>query len=502
MTSSRGGSRAGEMFGPYELRSLIGAGGMGEVYQAYDTVKDRVIAVKLLRREFAADPSFQERFRRESRVAARLQGPHVIPVHDFGEINGVLYIDMRFVEGRDLKTVLAENGPLDPPRATSIVAQVAAALDAAHACGLVHRDVKPENVLLNRDDFAYLVDFGIAHLGGETGLTSAGTAIGSCAYMAPERFTGGQVGPAADIYSLACLLYECLTGQPPFPVGNVTALMSAHILSPPPRPSATRPGLETALDGVIAWGMAKDPAARCSSAGELARTAGSAAASALSSSRAAASWDTRESAGQWSDLEVTRDAQRDYVGESGTGSRGGGFGRRALVLAASAAAVLAAAILVLVLWLASGEKRSTTPANPPASSTETTSAPGAAENPTAAASPPTSPPQISLPGTDAQGFVDYRGARCDLGSSPAVMARTTQSVLVICEIGPANYYYRGVRLRDNKSIELANAVRSSDGFDVTNPFDGTRYEVRPTGISITSPGGQVSSEPMMEYAAR
>ncbi|MCV6982594.1 serine/threonine protein kinase, partial [Mycolicibacterium pulveris] len=153
-------------FGPYELRSLIGAGGMGEVYQAYDTVKDRVVAVKLLRREFAADPSYQERFRRESRVAARLQEPHVIPVHDFGEINGVLYIDMRLVEGHDLKTVLAENGPLDPARATSIVAQVAAALDAAHACGLVHRDVKPENVLLNRNDFAYLVDFGIAHLGG------------------------------------------------------------------------------------------------------------------------------------------------------------------------------------------------------------------------------------------------------------------------------------------------------------------------------------------------
>jgi serine/threonine protein kinase len=136
----------------------------------------------------------------------------------------------------------AGTGPLDPARAASIVAQVAAALDAAHASGLVHRDVKPENVLLTANDFAYLIDFGIAHLGGESGLTSAGAAIGSCAYMAPERFTGGQVGPAADVYSLACLLYECVTGAPPFPTGELSQLMGAHIMSPPPRPSVTGPG--------------------------------------------------------------------------------------------------------------------------------------------------------------------------------------------------------------------------------------------------------------------
>jgi serine/threonine protein kinase len=161
------------MFGPYELQSLLGVGGMGEVYRAYDTDKDRTVAVKLLRAEMSADPGFQERFRRESRIVARLQEQHVIPVHDFGEINGVLYIDMRLVEGNNVHTVLRENGPLDPARATSIVGQVAAALDAAHASGLVHRDVKPENVLLTANDFAYLVDFGIAHLCGDSGLTSA-----------------------------------------------------------------------------------------------------------------------------------------------------------------------------------------------------------------------------------------------------------------------------------------------------------------------------------------
>ena len=199
MTSPYGGSRLGTRFGPYELQSLIGVGGMGEVYRAYDTVKGRTVAVKLLRSEMAADPGFQERFRRESRVAARLQEPHVIPVHDFGDIGGVLYIDMRLVEGASLKDELRANGPLEPGRAASIIAQVAAALDAAHSDGLVHRDIKPENVLLTPDDFAYLVDFGIAHAGGDASVTSTGLVIGSCVYMSPERFSGGRVGPPADV---------------------------------------------------------------------------------------------------------------------------------------------------------------------------------------------------------------------------------------------------------------------------------------------------------------
>ncbi|HEX2402303.1 MAG TPA: serine/threonine-protein kinase, partial [Mycobacterium sp.] len=211
MTSPQGGSRLGTRFGPYELNSLIGVGGMGEVYRAYDTVKERTVAVKVLRAEMAADPNYQERFRRESRVAARLQEPHVIPVHDFGDIDGVLYIDMRLVEGGSLKDELRANGPLAPTRAVSIIAQMGAALDAAHADGLVHRDIKPENVRLTPDDFAYLVDFGIAHGGGDPSMTTTGLIIGSCAYMSAERFSGGQVGPSADVYSLTCLLYESLT---------------------------------------------------------------------------------------------------------------------------------------------------------------------------------------------------------------------------------------------------------------------------------------------------
>ena len=277
MTSPYGGSRLGTRFGPYELNSLIGVGGMGEVYRAYDTIKDRTVAVKVLRAEMAADPNYQERFRRESRVAARLQEPHVIPVHDFGDIDGVLYIDMRLVEGGSLKDELRANGPLDPSRAASIIAQVAAALDAAHSDGLVHRDIKPENVLLTPDDFAYLVDFGIAHGGGDASITMTGLIIGSCAYMSAERFSGGQVGPPADVYSLTCLLYESLTGRPPFETGDLRQLMTAHLFSPPPRPSIMRRGINRAFDDVIAKGMAKKPAERFASAGELAKAATAAA---------------------------------------------------------------------------------------------------------------------------------------------------------------------------------------------------------------------------------
>ena len=284
MSSTYRGARLGTQFGPYELRSLIGVGGMGEVYRAHDTIKGRMVAVKVLRTELAADPSFQERFRRESRMAARLQEPHVIPVHDFGDIRGVLFIDMRLVDGGSLKDLLRAQGALEPVRAARIIAQVAAALDAAHAEGLVHRDIKPENVLLTRDDFAYLVDFGIAHSGGDASVTASGSVIGSCAYMATERFTEGRVGPQADVYSLACVLYECLTGETPFEHEELQQVMSAHMFSPPPRPSIMRRGIGRAFDDVIAAGMAKEPAERFSSAGELARAATEAASTAPSPS--------------------------------------------------------------------------------------------------------------------------------------------------------------------------------------------------------------------------
>ncbi|GAA5084605.1 protein kinase domain-containing protein [Nocardia iowensis] len=270
-------TRIGTRFGPYELRSLLGRGGMGEVYEAYDTVKDRVVAVKLLPTDLAKDPIFQQRFRRESQAAARLAEPHVIPIHDWGEIDGVLYIDMRLVRGHDLRSVLRGDGPLTPARAIGIIEQIAAALDAAHAEGLVHRDVKPANILVTASDFAYLADFGIARSAQDPDMTATGAAaVGSYSYIAPERFENGPVTGTTDVYSLACVLYECLTGTQPFRADAMSALIHAHISTPPPRPSAVRPGVPAALDEVIARGMAKRPTDRYSTAGGLASAAKSA----------------------------------------------------------------------------------------------------------------------------------------------------------------------------------------------------------------------------------
>lgn len=262
----------GTPFGRYQLIELLGRGGMGEVWKAFDTATQRVVAVKVLPPQLAADPVFEQRFRREAFAAASLNNPHVVPIHNFGEIEGRLYVDMRLIEGEDLEHVLAR-GPLEPPRAVKIIEQIASALNAAHRVGLVHRDVKPSNILLCEDDFAYLIDFGIARGAGETGLTGTGNVIGTWPYMAPERFSTGRSDTPSDIYALACVLYECLTASRPFPGESVEQQIAGHLTTPPPRPSITRPGVTPQLDAVIAVGMAKDPEKRYPSTTELARAA-------------------------------------------------------------------------------------------------------------------------------------------------------------------------------------------------------------------------------------
>ncbi|WNV74698.1 serine/threonine-protein kinase [Geodermatophilus sp. DSM 44513] len=288
MTGQPGEAR----FGPYLVLGVLGSGGMGQVLRAHDGDHERDVALKVLHPHWAQDEDYRDRFRREARIAARLTEPHVIPIHRYGEIDGQLFLDMRLVEGEGLDSLLRRAGPLDPARAVDLVGQVARALDAAHADGLVHRDVKPSNVLLvaradRRDlagsaageDFAYLADFGIARDardGPGPALTAVGTAVGSTEYMAPERFGATPPDARADVYSLACLLFELLTGRRPFVPADPARLMAAHLHDRPPTPSSLRPGLPPALDDVVLRGLAKDPDLRWQRAGDLAAAARSA----------------------------------------------------------------------------------------------------------------------------------------------------------------------------------------------------------------------------------
>ncbi|WP_234293551.1 serine/threonine-protein kinase [Nocardia jinanensis] len=261
----------GTEFGRYRLLDPLGAGAMGEVHRAYDTGTERMVAVKVLSKEFAQDKTYRRRFQREAQLVARLHEPHIVPIHDFGEIDGRLFLEMRLVEAPNLATLLADQGPLDTAEAVAVITQIAAALDAAHTSGVVHRDVKPSNILVTPDGFAYLIDFGIARSGQDTTLTRAGTMIGTLAYMAPERLTLDQIDARSDVYSLACVLYECLAGTKPYRGDSVERQIAAHLTDRPPLPSAA--GVPPAFDAVIAQGMAKDPDERYRSAGELAAAA-------------------------------------------------------------------------------------------------------------------------------------------------------------------------------------------------------------------------------------
>jgi YVTN family beta-propeller protein len=248
---------------------------MGEVYKAYDTHRERDVALKLLPQDLSGDEEYLRRFKRESHVAARLREQHVIPVYDYGEIDDRLFIVMRLVDGTDLGALLQEDGRIAPQRAVDLVGQVAEALDAAHADHLVHRDIRPSNILVTSSDFVYVVDFGIARpVGGRQAAdATTGPAVGTLNYMAPERFADDAVDGRSDVYSLACVLYECLTGVPPFTGKDLPTLIYAHLYTSPPQASATAEGTGPALDEVIARGMAKDPADRFPTAGLLVEAA-------------------------------------------------------------------------------------------------------------------------------------------------------------------------------------------------------------------------------------
>jgi predicted Ser/Thr protein kinase len=259
-------------FGRYRLQELIGEGGMGQVFRAHDTMIGRDVAIKVLPPEMGTLTGYRERFRREAQVAARLTEPHIIPIHDTGEIDGRMYLVMPIIEGIDVQTVLEREGPMHPARAVHVIRQLAAALNMAHRNGLVHRDIKPSNALITSDEHVYLIDFGIAHDAAATRITQTGTMVGTFSYMAPERFLAGTVDARADVYSLACVLHECLTGARPFTGDSMEQQIAGHLTMAPPRPSGFNPAL-AGFDEVVARGMAKQPNERYQTAAELAAAA-------------------------------------------------------------------------------------------------------------------------------------------------------------------------------------------------------------------------------------
>jgi serine/threonine protein kinase len=261
----------GALFAGYRIDELVGRGGMGVVYRATDVALERAVALKLLAPELARDESFRRRFATESKVAASLDHPNVIPIYHAGEFDGVLYLAMRLVRGEDLRMRLQRTGRLEPGAAARLVAQVGSALDAAHEAGLVHRDVKPANVLLNGNEHAYLTDFGLTkRLAAETIETRAGQILGTLDYIAPEQIRGDALGPFTDVYALACMTVHLLTGQVPFPVETEEGKLWSHLSEPPPRPSARCPELPRALDAVLERAMAKEPSLRYPTAAALA----------------------------------------------------------------------------------------------------------------------------------------------------------------------------------------------------------------------------------------
>jgi predicted Ser/Thr protein kinase len=276
------GIEIGSTFGRYRIEAQIGRGGMGVVYRATEPGLGRQVALKVIAPEFADDEGFRKRFERESKLAAAIEHPHAVPIYEAGEQGGVLFLAMRLIDGTDLRTLLRVEDRLEQARAAGIVDQVAGALDEAHARGLVHRDVKPGNILVGSDrgrDHAYLTDFGLTKkMGGVSALTQTGQWVGTIDYVAPEQIEGKRLDARADVYALGCVLYVALTGKVPFEKDSDMAKLFAHVNESPAPPSTLVPGLAPELDEIVERALAKDPDDRYQSAGDLGRAAVAAAA--------------------------------------------------------------------------------------------------------------------------------------------------------------------------------------------------------------------------------
>lgn len=392
--------RIGGEFAGYRIDALIGRGGMSEVYRAENPRLEKKVAIKVLSAELAGDQLFHERFLRESRMAASLEHPHVLPIFDAGEENGVPYIVMRYIEGPDLKELVEREGRLSLERVVTIIEQVGGALDSAHAKGLVHRDVKPANVLIDggtngSGDHAFLSDFGVAkHSLTASGLTHTGHFVGTIDYVSPEQIEGKELDGRTDVYSLGCVLYESLAGIPPFDRDSNVAMIYAHLLDAPPAISDQRIDLPAPIDAIVAKALSKDREERFQTCGALAAELRRAAAPAAEATRAAGSTPlmTRlsEPAGAAPATVLAAGAatavpapdtsaaaapspptRRSDPEQGVTTPRRTGFGRRPLLIGIVAVALIAAAAAGATLIHSSG-KKSTTGATSDTKQTKTT----------------------------------------------------------------------------------------------------------------------------------
>jgi serine/threonine protein kinase len=253
---------AGAALGPYRVEGVLGEGGMGVVYRARREPDGDVVALKVLRAELAADPVYRQRFLREARAAAEVDHPHLVPIVDAGNAGDTPYLAVGFVAGRSLAARIADGGPLPIDETVSVASQVGAGLDALHAAGLVHRDVKPSNVLLDEDGRALLCDFGLAKGRAYTVLTRPGQVMGTLDYIAPELIRSGQASAASDIYALGCVVFECLAGSPPFGGLNAFQVGVAHLEEEPPDPCASRGDAPARLSWAVLRALEKEPERR------------------------------------------------------------------------------------------------------------------------------------------------------------------------------------------------------------------------------------------------
>jgi serine/threonine protein kinase len=357
--------RVGSQFASYRIEGVLGRGGMSVVYRAENMRLGNEVALKVLSADLSEDDAFRERFVRESRLAASINHPNIIPIYDAGEQDGLLYIAMRYVEGCDLKTLIREQGPLSLPRAAAIISQVARGLAVAHQRGLIHRDIKPANILTERAggerevlDHAYLADFGLMkHMISRSGLTNTGQFLGTVDYVAPEQVEARDVDHRADIYSLGCVLYECLTGSVPYPHDADVAVLFAHVRDEVPRVTDVRPDLPPVVDEITSTAMAKRPDDRYSNAADIpgvlaAAVAGSAAAAPPAQPAPPRPQET----GERSDVVSAAPPEPAGGGRlpAGDGPDAPSMpprGRRSLVVPALAAALIAALAVIGVLLL-------------------------------------------------------------------------------------------------------------------------------------------------------